>query len=539
MQSISTFSVTGGLAAAYIERGEMIPWSGVIAVEGTETGDNRGIAPGALEWRELPLPFMVQLENPVGGDGHDGAKLGGRIDTIERRDMDDNPDMKEIFATGFIDPTITPEARTFAEALDKGIMRGVSIDVDKVTTFDVAPTKDSGSRQIITKGRIMGLTGTPFQAFTEAFIGFDMERMNPIEDAIAASGAEGTTAFIWTPTDAIETIVASGGGSIPVAPPAAWFEKPAFTEYTPLTVNSNGQIYGHIAAWGTCHISFAGRCVPVPRSATNYAAFRNGTVVTAEGTSVRTGPIVMDTVHPDLRWKASDAMAFYADTSSAVCDVIPYEDKFGIVVAGALRPTVTPAQLRAFRGSDISPDWRTVDGKPREAVALLAVNNSGFKLPQTLVASAGMAIMPGEVAVAMDHDEVYALVASGPLADEEEDCGCDDDAVSFTVVTEDGDEVTVEVDIPVEAEEGLSRATRLALIQQRFGSSTRQFHVAAQPKVRVFGGGFKPFEKGHGKKKNPKPRPFGFVPFEKGHGKKKNPKPRPFGTRTFRKAEGE
>lgn len=506
----ATFSVSGGLVQKYIDAGIPIPFHGTMAVEGIETGDSRGIAPGALTWRDLPLPFMVQLENPVAGQGHDGAVIAGRIDTIERLDSG------ELATTGVIDPSLTPDAMTFARAMDQLMMRGVSIDVDRVKMLDVKTA--NGKQQIITEGRIMGLTGTPFASFMEAFIEFDIENMvdpdNETDEAapIAASAGQGSTARIHLDIDGIETLVASGGQSIPVEPPEAWFADQQLKELTPLTITPSGQVFGHIAAWGTCHISFAGKCVPVPKSRTNYAAFRNGTVITAEGTSVRTGPIVMDTVHPDLRWQASDAQAFYANTGSALLDVVPYEDRFGIAIAGAARPTAKPEQLRALRGSDISPDWRTINGVPRECCAMLAVNNSGFKLPQTLVASAGMMVEPGDVAVALDHDEVYALVASGPMSVEpccsecaahDHDDDADDPVELSTEMTETETETVVVAPDP----------DRLAAFASRFGPKPpRQFRAAVKPNVRVFGanGGFKPFEKKKDseKKDKPKGRPF-------------------------------
>lgn len=128
------------------------------------------------------------------------------------------------------------------------------------------------------------------------------------------------------------------------------------------------------------------------------------------------GTIMMDTVHPDLKMRASDAQAFYAHTGSAVADVALYEDQWGIAAAGALRPGVTPEQVRALRGSDISPDWRPIGGR-LECVALLAVNTSGFITP-ALAASGSQAIngvAPGRLAAMLDIDsgEVTALVAAG------------------------------------------------------------------------------------------------------------------------------
>lgn len=449
--AFATFSVTGGLASEYMKRGEMIPWSGVIAVEGVETGDNRIIAPDALIWRDLPLPFMFQYENPVGGDGHDGATLTSRIDEILRIDEG------RIWARGFIDPTM-PDGETMVNAMDKGLVRGVSVDLDKVAQIEVEGP-DGTMKTIITSARISGATVCPFQAFMEAEVLLDAELMQLIDehrgDALVAAGVvfEGNRARVLLPIDPIETMLLESelalvaaavplkahARAIPIDPPADWFTQEPFTEYTPLTITANGRIFGHIAAWGTCHISFANRCVPVPHSNTKYGKFRCGSVLTAEGTTIRTGPVVMDTKHPDIRWRANDAQEFYANTGAAIADVIPYEDEFGIQIAGAVRPDVAPEKLRAFRGSDISPDWRNIDGNPYEMCAMLAVNNSGFKQPDAVLASAGLWSDPGQTVFAVDeYNEVVALIASGPMSMEHvcENCAHADDE---TVELEDCD----------------------------------------------------------------------------------------------------
>jgi len=158
----------------------------------------------------------------------------------------------------------------------------------------------------------------------------------------------------------------------------------------PVRVDADGRIFGLVAQWGSCHIGFSKRCVTVPKGGAPFASFRTGHVLTEEGTLVATGPVYIDAVHPDLRKKASDAQAFYAHTGCAVADVALYENEWGIVASGSLRSDVTPEMARALRGSDISPDWRKINGK-LTVVGLLAVNVSGF-IVEGLVASGGEAI---------------------------------------------------------------------------------------------------------------------------------------------------
>ena len=416
----ATFSVTGGRAVERLRAGQMVPWQGFIVVEGVETGDGRFVSEGALSWQNdlLPVPLMAQFENPVGGSGHDGAVLAGKIMTMTRIGS-------KVWATGYIDP-FTPGGIRLALALDRQNMRGISVDLDSV---ELAEDRRSGVRNI-SKGRIRGATVCPFQAIVEATI----ELTNDEGDAMAASAGPITAKVFTLASDPVESLVASGGSSIPMEPPKSWFALPSNPNEInhPLEISADGRLSGIIASEGTCHIAFANKCEPPPKSKTKYAAFRVGSVHTAEGDSVRTGPIVMDTVHPDLRRSASDAMAFYAHTGCAVADVVPYDTQFGIYVAGVMRPDATPSQIRNLRASDISPDWRFINGNPREMCAMLAVNNGGFKVPQSLAASAGDYILPGNAAVAISKDEeMLALVASGGVRAALADCGCDEIPQTF------------------------------------------------------------------------------------------------------------
>ncbi len=185
-------------------------------------------------------------------------------------------------------------------------------------------------------------------------------------------------------------LVASGGNSlmIPVNPPQEWFKKKTFKSASPVQVGELGQVSGHVAKWGSTHIGYLNRDIPVPKSKTGYSYFMNKKTLTAEGVELWTGVVVMDTVHPKIKgFAANEAATFYDKTGATFADIRVYEDEFGIQIAGALRPTVNEVQLRAIRGTDYSPDWRKIEGN-LEMVALLAVNLSGF-IVDGLVASAG------------------------------------------------------------------------------------------------------------------------------------------------------
>jgi hypothetical protein len=180
----------------------------------------------------------------------------------------------------------------------------------------------------------------------------------------------------------------------PTEPPSAWFSDPGLRGKTPLTVNPDGRVFGHIAAWGECHRDFAGReCVLAPRSRKGYEPFHLGSVYTAEGETVRVGKIVMDTRHADIGLGYTAAAIHYDNTGDEVAVVRAGEDQYGIWVAGAVVPEATPAKAAKLRRSPISGDWRRVDGN-LELTAALAVNVPAFPV------------------YAMEDDEQISLVAT-------------------------------------------------------------------------------------------------------------------------------
>lgn len=184
----------------------------------------------------------------------------------------------------------------------------------------------------------------------------------------------------------------------PLVPPRAWFQNPRFAGPSPIKVTDEGRVLGHVAVWGTCHIGFTEQCVTPPSSATSYAHFLTGEVLTEDGSRVPVGQITLGTGHAPLNANAARAALHYDHTGSAVADVTAGEDEHGIWVSGALRPGVSPEQVRTLMASDVSGDWRRI-GAGLELVAVLAVNVPGF----------------GKVRVGMHDGLVASLVASTPV----------------------------------------------------------------------------------------------------------------------------
>lgn len=174
-------------------------------------------------------------------------------------------------------------------------------------------------------------------------------------------------------------------GGFPVKPPSQWFDDPKLGQLTPLTIDNTGRVHGHIAAWHTNHIGMAGGIKP-PKSQSKYAFFRTGALETEEGQFVDVGQITLAGGHAPLDVSVPQAVAHYDNTNTAVMDVAAGEDRYGIWVAGALRPEVTDVQMRAVRASSVSGDWRPINGR-LELVAVCAVNCPGFPIPRARVAA--------------------------------------------------------------------------------------------------------------------------------------------------------
>jgi len=396
-----------------------------VVFEGVDTGDRRRINPQALTHRALPLSLMGMVRNPDGGYGHDGAVVAGRIDTMTREDVTDLVDEATgqtwgqvgggaVFAWAaegeFAD---TAEAQQVEELVRARALRGVSVDLAEVTAEEeiLAVDEDGWPTDwilTVTEGMIAAATVCSVPAFRGCTIELvDDGTPEPAAGDTSVPAQGGAAQVQVTVTASAEAlppwriindgpgcstcetdpdraaVIASGG---PMRPPAGWFTDPALPGPTPLTVDDDGRVYGHLAAWGTCHTGQQGTCVTPPRSGTGYALFRVGAVRTAEGDDVAVGHITLGTGHADIRASASAAVEHYDHTGTVVADVAAGEDDHGIWVAGALRPDVTDLDVRALRASALSGDWRR-HGHGLELVAALAVNVPGFPIPRALAAS--------------------------------------------------------------------------------------------------------------------------------------------------------
>jgi hypothetical protein len=406
-------------------------WEGVIAREGEMTGDGRLIEDGALRWDDLPIPLRVAFKD-VGG--HDGAEVCGRIETVERREGGD------IYATGTFDLGSAVGIEAFRQVSEQ-MSNGVSIDTDDVAfrvmeredaTAPGASSDDSpdegglvrvmqaapdDSVMVIESARLRAATLVAVPAFATARVyaaGQAPSTFGPPERDENVDSEEKMARSADADPLIRDSLTAA---AIPTAPPEAWFKDPALTGPTALVVEDDGRVYGHIAAWGTCHIGQVGKCVEPPTSPSNYAYFRTGALRTAEGTSVAVGHLTMGTGHAGPQDSANAAAEHYDNTGTVFADVAAGEDAYGIWVAGSLRPGISAEQVRVARSAPISGDWRTIRGS-LELVGALAVNVPGFPVPrpQGLLASGEVKSLQASGVVAHDDSAARASHPSnGPI----------------------------------------------------------------------------------------------------------------------------
>jgi hypothetical protein len=227
--------------------------------------------------------------------------------------------------------------------------------------------------------------------------------------------------------------------AVPVNPPATWFANPNLTGKTKITVTDDGRVFGHLAPWDTCHLTFANTCVTVPKSRRGYADFHVGSTKTADGSVLDTGVITVDTGHADETFtSAANVKAHYDNTGTAAAVVRAGEDAYGVWIAGALVPGATEELAQKVRRAPLSGDWRRIAGN-LELVAALGVNRPAFAV--TAGAGADEDFEP-EAFVNFEDDEITCLIASATFfAAETFDVNIIDDTIQedFSDVTADGD----------------------------------------------------------------------------------------------------
>lgn len=165
-------------------------WKSEMAYEGVSTGDGRKISPGAIQYRNCPMPLMLQTET---AGGHQGAVLAGTIDktgmlgqvALGAGDFDDTDAGKQALqilqARGkfgvSIDVAEAEGQPQCVKAADGGDGHGDSLDeCDLGCDWEI----------VFSMLRVMGLTMTPFPAFEDAYI--ELAPAAADSGSVAASG---------------------------------------------------------------------------------------------------------------------------------------------------------------------------------------------------------------------------------------------------------------------------------------------------------------------------------------------------------------
>lgn len=169
-----------------------VPWHGVLAPEGTPSGDGRQFADGALRNRDLPLPLKWM---PVDAEGHDGSVVVGRIDRIWRQDG-------KVYGEGVFDHSAN--AYEAIRQIANEMIRGVSVDVDDATA---ALDENDEHLTVFSSARIAAATLCAIPAFAEAYVALgpfmeegdapdgepDVEAEEPEYDLVPRASADATT----------------------------------------------------------------------------------------------------------------------------------------------------------------------------------------------------------------------------------------------------------------------------------------------------------------------------------------------------------
>lgn len=399
------------------------PWQATLCVADEPTVDS-GIKRLLLQeggsWRPLPLPLALLDDSPH-ADLTSKAPICGRIDQISW--AGNVCQASGVFFDASTDANVA-EAGSKARALVDEMGRlGISVDLvdcdielmvwnageatglddvndpvaaedgDEPIDYDMvdseAPTVivDLDEVEYIMAFKnwvIAGATICPVQALTDATISL-------VASAIDRVGEWRTITEFELPG-----LTAGAAGLVPLEPPAAWFDDPHLEGPTPLTITDEGRVFGHLAAWDTCHTGRPG-CVPPPRSPTGYMNFHLGEIKTAEGERIAVGTLTFDAPHAPLPLNASQTIRHYDDTSTSGAHVRAGEDTYGIWLAGALNPRISAQEARTLMAAPPSGDWRQVNrGEGIDLVGAHAVNQPGFIVQRKGLSLAASACEPCE-----------------------------------------------------------------------------------------------------------------------------------------------
>lgn len=384
----------------------------LIAADNRDTGDGRRFPAGAFTWRTPPLSVMAQTQTPEFG-GHGLAFVLGNMEAITR-------DGDEVWAVGSLNDEGEGEdadrRRDTIGMIERGDLNGVSVDPAGVDVHFECLEFDEEAGWCVSEVMVFDsyIIGAATVVNIPAIEG-TLLILDPPEDQAAAD---------VQPADA----VAASAAALLEHAPAEWYEHPGdlllpidHEDARLPVVTDEGRVYGRLASWDDCHISFPNYCQQPWRSQTAYAYHRITPVEAIDGDGqlvrVRAGALAVQGGHFPTsgeharNWQG--AQAHYDDPSSCAAYVVTGEDEDGIWFAGALRPEATPEQVGLLRRHQLSGDWRRIGGM--ELVGMCSVVVPGFVRSVAMVASGAPG--SGEVEPIAAVIGGRAVAASGACCD--------------------------------------------------------------------------------------------------------------------------
>lgn len=295
-------------------------WRGPIAALDVDTSDRRHLATpaGGIKTRAYPLTLTA---NHVGDST--GYPTVGSVDAVWMQDG-------LLYGEGRFDLG-GEHGQNAARQLAEGFLNRVSIDPVEVTAeqraFSADGTRlelaegdempeDSYTVTVFTDWTLAGLAMVPIPAYTQAAI-------EPV--------------YGYEPSQNVPdpAVVAAVGGQIFHK---AFFGDPKFTKPTPLTIDENGHVYGHVREHGTCYqygngAGDGGFCLEPPDSACGYAKFELHGAKMDDGSIARVGALTFGSGH-ESRGSLKASVKHYNDVATMAAKVNAGTDEFGVWING-------------------------------------------------------------------------------------------------------------------------------------------------------------------------------------------------------------
>lgn len=366
-----------------------------LAPLGVLTDGDMRILVGKMGWREGRLPLMFSDSEM----GHEDAIFVGNLDNLRMESRDGLE-----WAVADVDFDTDAEGQEAKRLVDEARFPKVSVHLTDGEGFLICVSDISE-----------GMGREEVEAAAEAF---DWDTCDDPVLAVA-DPVIGAATIVAIPAFAEAEIVTASVDLF--TPPKEWFsvnlEGP-----TPLTVDDEGRVFGHLALWDSCHRGFDGVCVTPPRGQAGYGEFHaNAQLMCRDSSGVlerlEVGCLTVDVSHADTRSSLAAAKRHYDDSGTVAAYVRAGEDQWGVWVAGALHPGLEPEKVELLRRLSLSGDWRPKQGT-YHLIAAQAVPVPGFPVRARVADGEQVSLItvgpsqPSIVKLASDD----ALVASAMLS---------------------------------------------------------------------------------------------------------------------------